>query len=250
MHDNKKVTDHISTQTDLVVSGITKASSAYCDKFPLRAAIQAIPVLGGSLDTLLAGLGAKYQYERLEHFIIDLSRRLEMAKICNQLVIEPGEPLFDFTVQVFDAVIKSRSEEKQKLFATLFTHQVLNNYNWDEAGTAARLLNELTPMHVQLLSLAMNVKPCPSPFDGLRVFKISEESNISEDNFTATPIPNLSKDLPAISPSALKMICSELIARGLLHDEGIGRWSTGNMQYFISTDMAQWFLNWIIEQEN
>lgn len=55
---------------------ITKASAYYCDKFALRAVIQAIPKLGSSLDTMLAGLGAKWQYERLEDFIYKLNERL------------------------------------------------------------------------------------------------------------------------------------------------------------------------------
>ena len=51
---------------------ITKASAKYCDQFFIRAGIQLIPNIGGALDTLLSGLGAKYQYERLEGFISDL----------------------------------------------------------------------------------------------------------------------------------------------------------------------------------
>ena len=93
------------------ISFVTKASAVYCDKFPLRSAIQAIPGLGGALDTMLAGLGANYQYKRLEDFIADLNKRLSHVE---QLVnIEPSEPLFDFILQTFDQVRQTRSEEKR-----------------------------------------------------------------------------------------------------------------------------------------
>ena len=107
---------------NLVKTGfITKASAKYCDKFPLRAAIQAIPILGSTLDTMLAGLGAKYQYDRLENFISDLQDKLKGLKQVgiNIAVIEPSEELFDFMMKVFDEVIKTFSKEKRKRFANL-----------------------------------------------------------------------------------------------------------------------------------
>ena len=54
---------------------ITKASEYYCNKFFLRGAIQSIPNIGVALDTLLSGLGAKYQSERLKDFIFVKKRR-------------------------------------------------------------------------------------------------------------------------------------------------------------------------------
>lgn len=41
------------------------------------------------------------------------------------------------------------------------------------------------------------------------------------------------------------MACAELTAKGLLHDEGIGRWDTGSMMYFVPTDLAEWLSGWI-----
>jgi len=55
---------------------ITKASAAYNDKFLLRAKVQLIPGIGGALDTLLSGLGGKYQFDRIEHFLGQLDERL------------------------------------------------------------------------------------------------------------------------------------------------------------------------------
>jgi hypothetical protein len=43
---------------------------------------------------------------------------------------------------------------------------------------------------------------------------------------------------------SLRLACSELVARGLLHDEGVGRWDSTAMTYFIATDLAAWLANW------
>ena len=40
---------------------LSKASEAYADKTALRALIQVIPYVGGSIDTLFAGKGIKLQ---------------------------------------------------------------------------------------------------------------------------------------------------------------------------------------------
>ena len=42
------------------------------------------------------------------------------------------------------------------------------------------------------------------------------------------------------------MVCAELVSRGLLYDEGIGRWDVKSMEYFTATKLAEWWLKWII----
>ena len=59
---------------------IEKASSGYLEQTTLRAAVQAIPFVGGSLDTLISGKGAKIQRERLEIFLAEFSNRLETVR--------------------------------------------------------------------------------------------------------------------------------------------------------------------------
>ena len=225
---------------------ITKASANYCDQFPLRASIQAIPWLGSSLDTMLAGLGARYQYQRLEHFISELNERLEQVEQAGILTyIQPSEELFDFTTQVFDQVIKTRSAQKRKRFANLVTNQAIKQCDWDEAETACRLLGQTEEMHVNLLCAILNVPVCDSPFSGLRVVTLSEKEIKKRQEYRKPTY--LNKLLPNLTISELKMLCSELIAKGLLHDEGIGRLDASSMEFFVITDMGKWFLDWICE---
>ncbi len=219
---------------------ITKASAQYCDAFPLRAAIQIIPGLGGALDTMLAGLGANYQYQRMEHFIDELNARLQHIDGLHE--IDPTEPLYDLMMQVFSDVVKTRSEEKRKCFANLVANQVVNNRLWDEAETATRLLADLTDLHIKLLRAALEAPECEGVHDNLQVF-----------TFTVIGIPdngptNISSLFPELSIAVLEMACSELIAKGLLRDEGIGRYADSkSMEYFVATEMAQWLMDWIAE---
>jgi hypothetical protein len=45
------------------------------------------------------------------------------------------------------------------------------------------------------------------------------------------------------------MICSELVARGLMRDIGIGRYGSKAMELLTSTDLAKWLIDWISEPE-
>jgi len=227
------------------VDYITEASVAYIEKTKLRASIQAIPYVGGSLDTLLSGRGAKYQSERFENFIKDLTERLQRLEGLN--IIEPTEPLFDLMMQVFSEVIKTRSEEKRKYFANLVANQVVNDRVWDDVETVTRLLAELTDLHITLLQAALDAPECDGVFEGLRIITLTDYQSKDAKQTPEKPPTNISLLFPGLSNAALKMICSELIAKGLLHDEGIGRWGTVNMQYFFATPMAQWFMDWIAE---
>jgi len=63
---------------------ITRLSAQYAHAFPLRSLIQGIPYVGGSLDTILAGLGSRWQHERLSAFLSLLDRRLRKRGRCKR----------------------------------------------------------------------------------------------------------------------------------------------------------------------
>lgn len=228
---------------------VTKASVAYIEKTKLRASIQAIPYVGGSLDTLLSGQGTKYQSERLENFIKDLNKRLQRLEGLN--TVEPTENLFDLMMQVFNEVVKTRSEEKRKCFANIVANQVVNECAWDEAETATRLLSDLTDLHIKILQETLKA---PKNIDGVfkdkRVIILSDVNTEDPNIAVAKPSTNISPKFPDVPVAVLKMACSELFARGLLHDEGIGRFDASSMQYFIATEMAQWLMDWIAEPKD
>lgn len=221
---------------------LEKASQKYGEYSSLRATVQVIPCVGGALDTLFSGKGAQFQQQRIEYFLSILDQRLTSLEIATDL--EADENFYDFIVTTFDGVIRTKSEEKIKRFANIVANQATKRNQWEEADTAIRLLTELSEIHVSLLLLAIAAPPCTSPFDGLKVVTLSQDPH--GEASLQQPI-SLLDVFPDYSPGALRMICAELVSRGLIHDEGVGRMDTKSFEYFIATELASWLIEWIKE---
>lgn len=223
-----------------IQKALEKASSAYGEKTALRASIQVIPYVGGALDTLFSGKGAKIQQQRVDGFLRELDGRLR--KIEGIVELEPTEELLDLFINVLDGVVKTRSSVKQKSFASIVSNQISSAGNWEEAETATRLLKDLEEIHVRVLTFSMAAPICDSPFEALRVVALAENPHGDVNQQRPT---SLATEFPGYSVAALRMICSELVSKSLLYDEGVGRLNTKAMEYFVATDLAKWFFNWI-----
>ena len=223
-----------------IKKALEKASSAYGEKTSLRASIQVIPYVGSALDTLFSGKGAKIQQQRVEVFLAELDERLRKLEGFTDL--EPTGELLDLFTNVLDGVVKTRSSVKQKYFASVVSNRVSSSGNWEEAETAARLLKDLEEMHIRVLTFSMSAPVSNSPFDGLRVVTISDNPHGDVGQQRPT---SLVQAFPEYSVGALRMVCSELVSKSLLYDEGVGRMDTKAMEYFVATDLAKWFISWI-----
>jgi len=225
-------------------STLTKLSADYNSNWPLRSLIQAIPYLGGSLDMLLSGRGANYQYRRIEDFIRELQQRLTgLERTLTIDDVQPSEPLYDYIMRVFDGVRRSRSSEKRGHFANLVARQISNQSSWDEPEAAASLLDSLSELQVQILVYAQRVSPCAAIGGNHRVFTLAKNPFGAPEDAA----PKLQTAFPTVPALALRAACSELIARGLLYDEGVGRLDVKAQEYFEATDFADWFIGWISE---
>ncbi len=222
---------------------LTRISAQYAEAFPLRALIQGIPYVGGSLDTILAGRGSRWQYERLSAFLTLLDRRLRQVEVHGVVPdVDPSEPLFDFVMQVFDHVVRTRSERKREAFAAIVARQVVQRHPWDDAEAAARLASELSDLDVAVLAAAARAPLCEAPFNGLAIVTMSLQN-------VGGGVTLLQVLFPGVPDRALRLGCTTLVARGLLHDEGAGRLSVGAMDYFVVTDVGKWFLEWLGEPQ-
>jgi hypothetical protein len=221
------------------LDAITRLSARYEDEFPLRAVIQALPMIGGSLDTMLAGFGARWKYERLADVLSRLDLRLRTVEHYESLPdIEPSQPLYDFTLQVFDHVIRTRSATKREAFAAIAARQVIQPKPWEDAEAATAVLGDLSELDVAVLSAGASAPVCEGTFAGLRVVTLSQQS------LDGALLGDLVRGAPE---HLLRLACSQLVARGLLHDEGSGRMSVGAMEYFVVSELGLWFLAWLTD---
>lgn len=230
-------------------TSLAKVSSRYGDQTVLRALIQAIPYLGGPLDTLLANGGVKWKMERIESFIQVLDERMKAASVQPKLKdMATSEELYDLVQYSLEQVTKTRSADRRRSFANIVHRQIMDEFKWEEPEIAAHLLADLNEMDVQVLNCIAHAPVCGAPFDGLRVAELELETPLAKEKPSETfkPLLLLQK-MPSISRAALRMCCSGLVSRGLLKDEGVGRWGGVAMRYFVATESAYWFLKWIEE---
>jgi hypothetical protein len=217
---------------------MTRASLWYERHPPLQELVKKIPLLGGPLDRIFGGLGREWQEARAEHFFRTLDRRMHRVEaVLDPKQLEPSEPLFDLVSSVLTNVIQTRSETKRERFAEIIAKQVTEKAEWEEAEDANRLLADLTDNHVSILSAIergeANEELTPDDDDGS--FEVVECATLGklQEVFSVVPLHRMS------------LLCAELVARGLLRDEGMGHWDTGAMEAFTLTESARWFLGWI-----
>jgi len=190
-------------------------------------------------------LGAKWQYERLEDCLKQLDARVQTLESRGITVkLEETEEAYDFVVSAFDHVCRVRSRNKRRYFANLLTRQFVKHLEWDEAESAMRLLKDLTEIHIFILQWAVTLKPFDEgPFRGLRIISLPAKFNYPnkwERN-------ELIQFFPRFTVAYLRLLSSELVGKGLLHDEGIGRFDISAMEELRPTSLADWFVKWLYE---
>lgn len=225
---------------DLLVQRIQGARERYADLYVARAGVQAIPWVGGSLDTLIAGGVARIQLQRVEDFLCKLDDRMRQVESVSANLRDEG--LSDLMVETFTGVTRSRSDAKRARFARILAKQIENGREWDEAERAVRLLSELDDIHVDVLRTVIGAPVIGEPFGGQRI--VALEDRRGPDDQREPPLV-LGEALTNHTLAALRMACAELVARGLLHDEGIGRLGAKALNLFVITDLGEWFTEWL-----
>lgn len=223
-------------------TAISELRQRYVDIVSLRAAVQAIPYIGGSLDTLLAGRAAQIHLQRVEKFANELAQRLAAIESVSANLND--EAFADLMLSTFEKVARTRTDYKWARFAEIITNQVAKPTSWEEPENAVRLLSGLEDIHIEIIETALDAPIAEGAFSGLRVISLDAKP-IDGDKQNAAV--SLIAAFPRYGTAALRMACAELTAKGLLHDEGIGRWDMGAMKYFVPTNLAEWLSSWITE---
>ncbi|NQV69270.1 MAG: hypothetical protein HQ498_04510 [Pseudohongiella sp.] len=214
---------------------IENASIRYLERTKLRASVQAIPYVGGSLDTLLSGSGTKIQSQRLEHFLKELSDRLQKLE-CAPSIDETL--LFDFAIEAMEKSVRTKESKKRELFASIMANQIADPSLTEFSEMALRIVSELDTIHFKILAVAQSAPVCGEPFDGLRLVTVIPY-NLDSDGDGVTPEALINK-LKEYPEEAIRYAVAELISKGLLRDEGIGRFDATSMEYLVSTSTYDW----------
>jgi hypothetical protein len=223
-------------------AAIDKAAEKYLEHDVFRAGVQLIPYVGGPIDTILSGRASRIQMERLEQFVLELRSRLEAVEVIRAEV--NGEEFADFMLSALEKVWRARTADKRSYFADVVARQVIEAHSWDEADMAVRLVAELESIHINVLSAVISAQ---RTVGGTNVVALDTEPE-------GSVIGAFAQSLTAMlagrySGVALRLACAELTARGLLQDDGVGRWDAKAMTYFVPTDLAVWFIRWLTQQD-
>lgn len=229
----------MTSESNKVTSTINDIALKYSDQLTIRATIQLIPYIGGVIDTLLNGKASQIHMQRVENFLHQLKKDIEHVEMIKANVDD--EAFADLMLTTFEKVSRTRSEHKRGRFANIITRQVVEAQSWEDAEMAVRLVSELEDIHIEVITAALTAPPCEETFNGLQVVSLvpSGQDSISHSALL------LSSVMPNYSSAALRMACAELTAKSLLQDEGIGRWDTKAMQYFVATELASWLQQWL-----
>ena len=224
-------------------TAVLKASETYDNEILLRAAIKAIPQVGGPLDMLLSGAGAKIKRQRLAHFVSELSERLEKLETTPRL---DEDSFFDLVMYAIEQSVRTRKKGKRDLFARVIARYVSESREPDEIAMALRVIAELDEIHFEILRVALEAPICGGAFSGLRVVSIGTASSTAD--FGGVTPPNLNECLDGWPQEMIPLAASELVSKALLFDEGLQRWDPKPLEYLVATDTAHWVRELLIKQ--
>jgi hypothetical protein len=203
--------------------------------------VQLIPHIGGAIDTLFAGKGAKIQQDRLDSFLESLAQRIRIIESKSSLPWSgESEELYDFILMTLTDAIRIRSTKKREFLAILAASQVVHPRPWLQAEAAERMLASLEELHIEVLLEVSYAPQVSGVWREARVVTINNPDDPSAINPTYLP-----DRLPGYQSTMLRLACAELLGKGLLLDEGVGRLSARSMTYFVISDLGKWFLEWL-----
>lgn len=151
----------LKMNTDTVKDKIVKASQVYADQTFLRAGINAIPFVGGSLDVLLASKGQNFVIRRIESFIDELKKEISdlQETQVNKELLETEEG-FDLIVKAFNSASRTRQQEKLKLYARIVKSALTDSkeFEEDEPELFLKIIEELSVKELRVAKCLYELK--------------------------------------------------------------------------------------------
>jgi hypothetical protein len=220
-----------------------KVSTLYGNSAVTRGLMMMLPA-GGIIDAFVTMPSTKYAQDRVNTLIGELQSQL--MKLESVVLSSSSEEQFMLlTTKACKMALTSRTEAKIKWLATVLSNSVKHTKSWDETEVMLNFVESLTESHVVILKTIFDIKPTSlEAFKDMRVVTLEEEVKTAFEQEVHT-IELLQELIPSISDTALKVYCADLISKGLLADEGIGRYSGKPLTIIRATDSTNWFLKWL-----
>lgn len=125
---------------------LTQLSSKYANNPFVRMIVNVIPYVGGSLDVLLSEKWNSYNQQRLDSLLNYLSIDLEDVKNdINQEYLE-SEELYDIVIKVINESIKTRLDDKRKLFSKVIRDSLSKNKKIYITESVLSIISELNEL--------------------------------------------------------------------------------------------------------
>lgn len=218
---------------DKVEKPIVAFSERYCKNVDLRQLIKNLPLIGGSLDSLLAYKGSKIIQERMDLFFeqtTEALNRLGKDKIDKDF-FESEEGFYVFQ-KICEQVIRTKEKEKVIYFRNIFI-------NSTKAGKSKvyykeRFINivaDLSVLHMEILEYYLQ-----------REEAFKKENRKGADAFTS--LHSVSQRFE-ITKSQAEAFCNDLLRYSLLYDDAIGKYGYKRGKFRIA-DNAIDFVNFIL----
>lgn len=214
---------------------VDRAAQLYEEANWLRALLQAIPCVGGSLDTLLAWRWNHIQRQRYEAFLKSLRRYMECidANRLDRDFLESDE-FASLFFNVSTRVTCEYETEKIHLFRNVLVNSALPEFVGDPLRDfMVGLLGELTLAEVHILQIASE--------------KVQEPRGPDSPGFIEAA--DIVEKLPALQLEQAQALCRHLFSLGFFYDWSIGRWGGGgDRQRYGITEVTPHFLRFILDE--
>ena len=192
-----------------VSNKLVKASEVYTQNVVLRALVNAIPYIGGSLDVLFASKGQQIVQERIMELLEDL--KAEMSLLQGETVDKKyleSEEWFDLILRGIEAATKTRNREKIHLYAKVLKGAVtVQNREEFSPEEYLVILAELTPKEIEV-ARAIYEQQSDRPQDGENELQWAERKGWEQ----------LSEQCPSVPKEDLPFILLRLQRSGLIHE--------------------------------
>jgi hypothetical protein len=197
-------------------SGSTHLSEQYSDKTWLRGLVQAIPYIGGTLDTWVGGPASAAQKKHIEEFIQYTSEAFAEIdeKLLNKEFLK-SEEFFALFRDLLQRASLTHDQEKIRLLSQAFASSALSSADSISRDSAIDIISHLSAAHVVVLRTLATAEPSEH-------YVTRDASDQGVGGFMHASVSWIAQNHPELANLPLEIICNDLARYDLLDVERVG----------------------------